>query len=53
MLALLQGIQPAPRSRMSVAVNTSTNTAWFYGGRTEMTAQFTHYVNHYGTLSQF
>lgn len=42
--AVLQGIKPSPRSRMSVSVNETTNIAWFYGGRSELTAQQTSYV---------
>ncbi|KAI8977348.1 hypothetical protein BDF20DRAFT_1001355 [Mycotypha africana] len=29
----VQGDQPSPRARMSVTVNSTTNIAWFFGGR--------------------
>ena len=31
----LHGNLPTPKARMSVSLNTTTNVAWFYGGRTE------------------
>lgn len=35
----LHGTQPSPKARMSVSLNTTTNIAWFYGGRTESSQQ--------------
>lgn len=31
----MHGNQPAAKARMSVSLNTTTNIAYFYGGRTE------------------
>ncbi|KAI7897962.1 uncharacterized protein BX663DRAFT_583041 [Cokeromyces recurvatus] len=41
----LQGVQPSPRARMSVSINTTTNIAYFYGGRTELTQSPMNYFN--------
>lgn len=41
----LQGQQPITKARMSVSLNTTTNVAWFYGGRTVMTQQPADYVS--------
>ncbi|CAO3613779.1 unnamed protein product [Mucor fragilis] len=42
---ITQGSKPSPRARMSVSLNETTNTAWFYGGRTESTEQSSDYFN--------
>ncbi|KAK4510035.1 carnitine O-acetyltransferase yat1 [Mucor velutinosus] len=42
---ITQGSEPSPRARMSVSLNETTNTAWFYGGRTESTEQSSDYFN--------
>lgn len=44
-VAITQGSEPSPRARMSVSLNETTKTAWFYGGRTESTEQSSDYVN--------
>ncbi|CEP09389.1 hypothetical protein [Parasitella parasitica] len=42
---ITQGSEPSPRARMSVSMNETTNIAWFYGGRTELTDQSSNYFN--------
>ncbi|CAO0799971.1 unnamed protein product [Mucor circinelloides] len=42
---ITQGSEPSPRARMSVSLNETTKTAWFYGGRTESTEQSSDYFN--------
>ncbi|KAI8083791.1 hypothetical protein BDF21DRAFT_416637 [Thamnidium elegans] len=38
--AIIQGQQPEVRARMSVSLNSTTNIAWFYGGRTESSQNY-------------
>ncbi|KAG2193233.1 hypothetical protein INT47_010708 [Mucor saturninus] len=48
-VASIKGTQPVTKARMSVSLNTTTNAAWFYGGRAESSAT----PNYYNTFYNF